>query len=176
VELLRQRCAARGSGGAAVEVEILQVALAATLDTIGHVAFATTLGQTSRLMASTTRNQSDWQESNWLDSDWLTRTPPPEEDEDVAGMLTDIAASFPAIIGAQLIGSQLPPALYRALPQRATFLQALDGFDRVIARVVRERRAAGLHPGQDMDFLGRAVQADPIKPTLKAPGTKRLKL
>jgi len=25
-------------------------------------------------------------------------------------------------------------------------------------------------------FLGRAVQVDPIKPTLKAPGTKRLKL
>jgi len=78
------------------------------------VAFATTLGQTARLMATTRRTESDWQESNWLDSDWLTQTPPPEEEEDVAGMLTDIAASFPALIG-------------------------------------------------------RAVQVDPIKPTLKAP-------
>jgi len=43
VQLLRQRCAA--GGGADVEVELLQVVLAATLDTIGHVAFDTELGR-----------------------------------------------------------------------------------------------------------------------------------
>ena len=35
-----------------------------------------------------------------------------------------------------------------------------------------DRRIANLHKNQ----LGRAVQVNPIKPKLKAPGTKRLEL
>jgi hypothetical protein len=50
--------------------------------------------------------------------------------------------------------ARLPPTVYRAMPQRATFLAATAGVDAVIERVVRERRAAGLDPSQDMDFLG----------------------
>jgi len=37
------------------------------------------------------------------------------------------------------------------------------------------RRQAGMH-ATAINNLGRAVQVDPIKPMLKAPGSKRLKL
>ena len=84
------------------------------------------------------------------------------EHEDVAGMLADLADNFLALA----IGALLPPALYRALPQRVPFLAALDSFDGVIARVIGQRRAAGLDPAQ-----GRAAQVEPMKPMLKAPGS-----
>jgi hypothetical protein len=35
---------------------------------------------------------------------------------------------------------------------------------------------AALHDGRAADAQGRAVQVDPIKPTLKGPGIKRLKV
>jgi cytochrome P450 len=147
VQLLHQLCAA--GGGGEVEVELLQVTSAATLDTIGHVAFATSLGQTANLAA---RSNSDWQDNSDSDvydsSDWLTASP--SQSEDLAGMLADLSATFIPLV----LSARLPPLLYRALPQRAAFLSALDGFDAVIARVVRERLAAGLNPDQDVDFLG----------------------
>jgi hypothetical protein len=148
VQLLRQLCAAAGGStmgkqSEGVEVELLQVTSAASLDTIGHVAFATALGQTANLMA--TSGYSDWRDDaeqlGFEGSDWLTASEDQSQPaEDVAGMLADLAATFPFLY----FGATLPPLLYRALPQRAAFLSALDGFDAVIARVVRERLAAGL--------------------------------
>jgi hypothetical protein len=126
VQLMRQLCAA--GGGAEVEVDLLPVTSAATLDTIGHVAFATTLGQTANLMHMAS-------EADSLGSDGLPLTPP---SEDIARMLATLSAILPAL----LIGGLLPPVLYRMLPQRAAFLSALDEFDAVIARVTRERLAA----------------------------------
>ena len=40
------------------------------------------------------------------------------------------------------------------------------------------RNNRGIDDGQDLDgeMLGRAMQVDPMKPTLKAPGPKHLKL
>jgi hypothetical protein len=62
------------------------------------------------MMATTTRTYSDWLtppvEEDWLDSDWMT----PPLKEDVARMLADISASFPALF----LGARLPPLLYQA--------------------------------------------------------------
>ena len=82
---------------------------------MGHVAFATTLGQTARLAALDTAptkatGSSDWMDTEPHDSDWLSKTPPSgEEDEGLAQLLIDISANF-AILA--LIGSQLPNWLY----------------------------------------------------------------
>jgi cytochrome P450 len=145
VQLFHQLCAVAGGDGG-VEVEMLRVTSAATLDTIGHVAFATSLGQTANLTAM---SYSDLRDESGPGSDWLTASESLPF-EDVAGMLADLSATFVFLF----FGAKLPPLLYRALPQRAVFLSALDRFDAVIARVVRERLEEGLDPNHDVDFLG----------------------
>ena len=53
----------------------------------------------------------------------------------------------------------------------AHFLSNMPSYD--VASNIRQ----SLHSGaKDWPCLGRAVQVDPFKPTLKAPGTKRFKL
>ena len=47
---------------------------------------------------------------------------------------------------------------------------------RYTKELVEECPAAAAMFAAASEILGRAVQVDPIKPTLKAPGTKRLKL
>ena len=75
---------------------------------------------------------------------------------DLAQNIEDIMATLPVM----MFGSSLPGPLYRALPQRAAFLEAVDVYDGVIARVIKERHAKGLDPANDVDFLGRAVQVN----------------
>jgi hypothetical protein len=64
----------------------------------------------------------------------------------------------------------LRPGVLRAARRRGHPRRVVAGHRRE-----SERDADGVHGARCAD-PGRAVQVDPIKPTLKAPGTKRLKL